>query len=218
MRNRARRFAQLPGSKRGPAGERLCRWCSKPVPPGRREWCGQACIDDYLVRASQAGVRRFAWKRDRGVCAGCAVDTGRLERLLRTLHRMSLEREPVERFGPVPPDVRFFHREWHCVSVPAPFNELAAARYELAEALINLWVGSLVAERGYVRTLWEADHAVPLVEGGDPGPENIRTLCIPCHRRVTRELRARLARARRPQQELPIGGAFPGTTNRTLET
>jgi 5-methylcytosine-specific restriction protein A len=38
---------------------------------------------------------------------------------------------------------------------------------------------------------WEADHIVPVVEGGDSNLENIRTLCIKCHRRETAELRKR---------------------------
>jgi 5-methylcytosine-specific restriction enzyme A len=41
------------------------------------------------------------------------------------------------------------------------------------------------------KSWWEADHILPVVEGGDSNLENIRTLCIPCHRRVTQELRAR---------------------------
>ena len=41
------------------------------------------------------------------------------------------------------------------------------------------------------RSWWEADHILPVVEGGDSNLENLRTLCIPCHRGVTYELRAR---------------------------
>lgn len=47
-----------------------------------------------------------------------------------------------------------------------------------------------LASRGR-KTWWEADHIVPVVEGGDSNLENIRTLCIPCHRKVTAELRVR---------------------------
>ena len=45
---------------------------------------------------------------------------------------------------------------------------------------------------------WDVDHIVPVVEGGgSSGPDNLRTLCIPCHRRVTRELSQKRARARK---------------------
>ena len=45
---------------------------------------------------------------------------------------------------------------------------------------------------------WEADHIVPVVEGGGScGLENIRTLCIPCHRRETAALAGRRAARRR---------------------
>jgi 5-methylcytosine-specific restriction enzyme A len=45
--------------------------------------------------------------------------------------------------------------------------------------------------------MWDADHIVPVSEGGGGcGLENYRTLCVPCHRRSTSELRARLAAAR----------------------
>lgn len=40
---------------------------------------------------------------------------------------------------------------------------------------------------------WEADHRVPVAEGGaDLGLENLRTLCRPCHARETSALRRRL--------------------------
>lgn len=42
--------------------------------------------------------------------------------------------------------------------------------------------------------LWQADHIVPVVEGGGEfGIENYRTLCTGCHRKVTAELLARLS-------------------------
>jgi 5-methylcytosine-specific restriction endonuclease McrA len=41
------------------------------------------------------------------------------------------------------------------------------------------------------KSWWEADHVLPVVEGGDSNLDNIRTLCIPCHREATRALRER---------------------------
>ena len=44
------------------------------------------------------------------------------------------------------------------------------------------------------KTLWDADHIIPVVEGGgECDLENIRTLCLLCHRRQTLELRRRLS-------------------------
>jgi 5-methylcytosine-specific restriction enzyme A len=42
-------------------------------------------------------------------------------------------------------------------------------------------------------SFWDADHIVPVVEGGgEAGLDNLRTLCIPCHKSVTAELMTRL--------------------------
>jgi 5-methylcytosine-specific restriction protein A len=42
------------------------------------------------------------------------------------------------------------------------------------------------------KSLWDADHIVPVVEGGgECDLENIRTLCLKCHRTATAELRKR---------------------------
>lgn len=43
---------------------------------------------------------------------------------------------------------------------------------------------------------WEADHIVPLIEGGDGTMENLRTLCRPCHVAETVKLRKRLSEKR----------------------
>jgi 5-methylcytosine-specific restriction endonuclease McrA len=50
--------------------------------------------------------------------------------------------------------------------------------------------------------LWDADHIVPLAEGGRDHPDNMRTLCIPCHQAATRALARRLADDR--QQRVPL--------------
>ncbi len=44
------------------------------------------------------------------------------------------------------------------------------------------------------KTLWDADHIIPVVEGGgECDLANIRTLCLLCHRLVTAQLRQRRA-------------------------
>lgn len=49
----------------------------------------------------------------------------------------------------------------------------------------------------FVPSMWEADHIVPLSEGGTNDLSNYRTLCVGCHREQTRRLHKRLAARRR---------------------
>jgi len=43
------------------------------------------------------------------------------------------------------------------------------------------------------KSLWDADHIVPVIEGGgECDLENIRTLCLLCHRTATRQLLERI--------------------------
>ena len=45
------------------------------------------------------------------------------------------------------------------------------------------------------RSLWDADHIIPVAEGGGQCDlENLRTLCLRCHRKATADLRQRLGR------------------------
>jgi 5-methylcytosine-specific restriction enzyme A len=53
-------------------------------------------------------------------------------------------------------------------------------------------------EWGRRRYLWDADHIIPVAEGGgECDLSNMRTLCLKCHRAVTTELRRRLHEGRR---------------------
>ena len=46
------------------------------------------------------------------------------------------------------------------------------------------------------RSLWDADHILPVAEGGGQCDlDNIRTLCLPCHREQTAQLRQRLKKS-----------------------
>lgn len=46
---------------------------------------------------------------------------------------------------------------------------------------------------------WDADHVVPVIEGGGGCTvDGYRTLCIPCHKRATAQLAARRAAKRKP--------------------
>lgn len=50
------------------------------------------------------------------------------------------------------------------------------------------------------RIYWEADHILPLVEGGTHDLSNIRTVCVPCHTTLTKDLASRRAMARKKKK------------------
>ncbi len=84
------------------------------------------------------------------------------------------------------------------VDTLAAYRLLRRARGERRAELLGIW-GLRSFER---KSLWDADHIVPVAEGGgECDLENLRTLCVHCHRVVTAELRARLARRRGANEE-----------------
>ena len=59
------------------------------------------------------------------------------------------------------------------------------------------------------RSLWDADHILPVAEGGgECDLANIRTLCLVCHRKATAELRDRLRRNRQEPNGINIASAI----------
>lgn len=85
--------------------------------------------------------------------------------------------------------------------------QLAEARALLRQdrAALKVWLSErLIPDtRIYGKRLWDMDHTVPVVEGGGTcALENLRTLCIKCHKGVTSELAARRASARKASKAL----------------
>jgi 5-methylcytosine-specific restriction protein A len=57
-------------------------------------------------------------------------------------------------------------------------------------------------KEGFRKSLWDADHIIPVAEGGgECDLENMRTLCLKCHRAVTELLRLRLGRIKANQED-----------------
>lgn len=66
---------------------------------------------------------------------------------------------------------------------------------------------------GRRRHLWDADHIVPVAEGGgECDLTNMRTLCLACHRTVTTELRKRLAERTKRRDGAPAAAESAETT------
>lgn len=75
----------------------------------------------------------------------------------------------------------------------AAFIDIKRARWERRKLMLLDW-GLKVLNR---RSLWDADHILPVVHGGgECDLDNIRTLCLKCHRKVTAELRQKRAAVR----------------------
>jgi 5-methylcytosine-specific restriction enzyme A len=68
---------------------------------------------------------------------------------------------------------------------------LKKAKRQGAEAVARLaerWGIPMHRVRGQ---LWDADHIISCVEGGEDHPSNLQTLCLRCHATRTEELRIR---------------------------
>lgn len=135
-----------------PDGTARCGLCGEAVPKGRRSWCGDGCVDRFMIQ-HQSFARSRVFARDAGVCASCGWDC----------------KEPM--IGPMAP----------------PYRSLRGLgiKHEVRDLRANQWFRP-----------WDADHIVPIVEGGPHAIENLRTLCRPCHLAETRALRGRMAEAR----------------------
>jgi 5-methylcytosine-specific restriction protein A len=74
----------------------------------------------------------------------------------------------------------------------AIFAALKRSRGAARAAGLSLYGMKSITSR---RSLWDADHILPVAEGGGQCDlDNLRTLCLPCHREVTAQLRLRLRR------------------------
>jgi hypothetical protein len=71
----------------------------------------------------------------------------------------------------------------------AAYTELKRSRGTHRLRLLEHWGLKSISRK----SLWDADHMVPVAEGGgECDLDNIRTLCLRCHREQTRALRLRL--------------------------
>lgn len=159
---------------KGPNGRNLCRQCGEEVPKGRRTFCSDECVDLWKIKTDPGHVRIMVFRRDQGVCASCGIDTTKIKGLMREILDRSGEVLGVE----VTPYV------WS----------------QSANGFIQGIKDLLPRNR---TTFWDADHIIPVVEGGgECDLDNYRTLCYWCHQRVTAELARRRAKERKRQKGL----------------
>ena len=189
---------------KGPDGKRVCRWCGQGV-GSRIYWCSDKCVREYQIASCKGGTIQYEVnKRDEGVCAACRFDTAKLRRILdKILHR--------SRYG----YSRWRESYWNETEEQRQKRSgregrLRARDLRLLEQLRDKYpwafsrhYGDRLGQRVPLQqSLWEADHIVPVSEGGGAcGLENFRTLCVPCHKAETKALAARRAKARKQKAE-----------------
>lgn len=169
-------------AKRGPNGRPLCRWCGVEVPKGRESWCSQRCVDEFVIRKGDGRAATLVFKRDKGVCALCGLDTEELYRVVRGFPSAKARYTAPRSVRPV--------------VVPKLSHEVRASLLRGLTAL-----GFHADQR-----FWQADHITPVVEGGGAcGLDNLRTLCVPCHKAETAKLAAKRADDRRARKDEAAG-------------
>ena len=141
---------------RDEAGNKLCRNCRGPMPAGRNYYnCSPECSEEWMEKTSPSHMRYLVWRRDKGVCSACGIDSVAGKRYSR---------------GLIPNDGPPRHNWAHGTG-----------------------------------DLWQADHIVPVVEGGgECGLAGFRTLCTACHKAETAALARRRAEARSNQMRIPL--------------
>ncbi|MFC5860722.1 HNH endonuclease [Acidicapsa dinghuensis] len=130
----------------------------------------------------------------RGLCRWCSLEVPRGRYTFCSeycVHEWKLRTQPAYLREQV-----FLRDRGRCaachIDTLAAARRLRASRGGNRKALLAHW-GLKTRVR---RTLWDADHILPVAEGGgecDLG--NIRTLCLRCHREATKQLRLRIRSA-----------------------
>ena len=145
-------------------GNRLCRWCQKPVPRKRMSYCSDACFIEVDCRSNQGALRQHVKNRDKGVCAQCGCDTEKIKRVVDYAGRSFANSES---YG-LPSRGRggWWTRDVWAIYSAMGFN----------------WASTT--------HLWEADHIIEFSAGGESSLVNTQTLCLPCHKAKTKQMHA----------------------------
>ncbi len=165
-----------------------CRECGSPVPKGRVSWCGDDCVQAHALRTDPNAQRLAVFGRDRGVCSECGLDCVKLRGKIRPLTSKGLVAITI--LGSYRSNGNALP-EFYCDRFGA---SQAAAIDRACDLVMEL---GLLSHIGHRSTFWDMDHKVPLWEGGTNEINNLRTLCIPCHRVATRDGASKRASQRR---------------------
>lgn len=165
-------------------GKKLCKWCLAAVPKGRLCWCGDECVHAYFLTHDWKAIRAAVLKRDAGVCRHCRRDTLKAQRVHRDVALHAWSKVPGNRYS---------KNYYFANHLPAACNASnpRCDRWRVVAIKIALAYGFGPTQHAG-RDWWEADHIHERIRGGRDHLDNLRTLCLRCHKIET----ARLARER----------------------
>lgn len=195
---------------KGPNGRNLCFCgCGREVVRPRLNWFSDQCVTNWKLINDPATIRSAVLRRDRSVCAKCGVDTEARARearewaqVIRWLARRHytdlLDRRELHCFraeNPTPSQLAYYEARENCA---IGWDVISYSDVAVREEIERRFGKAVVSASGHS---WEADHIIPVVEGGGCcGLENYRTLCLSCHRMETANLARRRADARRQKK------------------
>ena len=172
-----------------------CRWCGLDVTrlnPRRKTFCCDACVHEWKLRSDPTYLGMEIFKRDRGICSECGVNTVRL--MLELLYHVSQAVAPAWALDPQGAFKRAEYIASRCYSAHNFLRKKERtsplARQVEASYLENngFKPAELITREMPRKRLWEADHILAVFEGGGQcGLDNYRTLCYWCHKQNTAE-------------------------------
>jgi superfamily II DNA or RNA helicase len=193
-----------PGSEDGPSNAvpvcpentntitRLCINCTKPafaldakclqkdISNPSVLFCSIKCENDLKVKSNGGAARIQVMKRDRGVCEMCKLNCSKLIQQLQAIEKDSNENG----------DESWRQKREHLLDTQYS---------DFVSRLTKVQKKGLI-EKALSGKAWQADHIVPVFEGGGHCTlMNMRTLCTACHREVTA---AQAAKRKRERAEL----------------
>lgn len=145
--------------------------------PARRRWATDECHKPLLTRflilkGDNGTIRKEVFKRDRGICAACGLDTEHV----RSLCALWVWEGDFK--------------------TPELYQEAKAAIDELRQRY------RLRGFPAAGSTWWQADHILEVVRGGGGCDlDGYQTLCVPCHSAKTARLAGELAAERRSRKQ-----------------
>jgi 5-methylcytosine-specific restriction protein A len=183
---------------KGPGGLNFCYCgCGREVIRPSRTTFEAKCYLEWAKRNDPHTIRRNVYDRDKGICALCGVDSEFQERQRNDIIKVwywlaRREAEGLLRLG------ELLDYSGKVSNVWGDCHLWATKRIDEDTERLGWDLG---------RHTWEADHIVPVAEGGGGCDlSGYRTLCLACHKAETAKLAARLAERRRlaKQPELAI--------------